>query len=164
MPTKPHPLEEYHILVKRYLHFENLWDLYNDFLSGRYIPSVNTHSSNVDVPEMADTLLIVLYSWFYSLVDDEPRGVDAFRAWYRFFPEDKPAIRAVQKQIKPIKSCLKTLRNRVGFHGSQTWEHENAAFDLFKKQSAEDVIGAMNSFRSLARNFLEKAVEVSGLG
>jgi hypothetical protein len=40
--------------------------------------------------------MFLLYSTFYSLIDDDPRSVNAFRVWRRNFPEEESAIAAVE--------------------------------------------------------------------
>ena len=113
MPSKPSAFEEMHIFVQRYTHFANLWTAYNDLLQGRYVPSSGTHSLEGEFPTMHDTMLSVLYAWFYSLVDDHKDGVNAFRVWRRRFPNEEDAIAAVESQVAPIKPALKTFRHLV---------------------------------------------------
>jgi hypothetical protein len=148
--------EEFYIFVQRFVHFQNLWAMYFDLLSGHYVPRVGPQSPTEAFPTFQNTLMFVLYGWFYSLIEDHKDGVNAFRIWRLRFPEEESAIQAVESEVIPFSKGLKTFRNRLGFHGSQTWAHEKRGFDLFNEHSGNEVIAAMARFRSLGNMLLDK--------
>ena len=86
--------------------------------------------------------MFVLYAYFYSMVEEDPQGVNRFRVWRATWPEEERAIAAVETLVKPLVPGLKLFRNRLGIHGSRSRAHEAKAFDLFAKHSGT-AVGAM---------------------
>jgi hypothetical protein len=155
--------EEYFLFVKRYMQFHNIWTVYFDFLSGRYVPSLPAKTTRevveVDsriVTEMGTTLMFVLYAFFYSLIEDSDDGLNAFRVWRAKYPEEERAIIALEKLILPFRQDLKVFRNRMGFHGSRSQQHEVKGFDLFGNYSGTDLIERMTQFKALNAALIEK--------
>src|ERR1039458_8675223 len=107
--------EELIIFVERLTHFMNLWTIYDDSLTGRYVPTVGDNDHSIHDPRTS--LMLVIYAYFYSLVEDSNDGLNAFRVWREHFPEEEDAIAAVEAQIKPFTKDLRAYRNRLGFHG-----------------------------------------------
>jgi hypothetical protein len=99
--------------------------------------------------DVRTTMMFVLYAYFYSMVEDDPQGVNGFRVWRASWPEEEKAIAAVEALVTPLVPGLKLFRNRLGFHGSRSRSHEAKAFDLFAQHSGTAVWNAMANFKSL---------------
>lgn len=155
--------EEYYLFVKRYMQFHNLWTVYFDFLSGRYVPSLPAKTSR-EVPEvdstittdMQATLMFLLYAFFYSLIEDSDDGLNAFRLWRAKYPDEERAIIALERLILPFRPDLKVFRNRLGFHGSRSPQHEAKGFEVFGTFSGDQMIDRMTQFKALNAALLEK--------
>jgi hypothetical protein len=151
--------EELGIFVERHIQFMNLWTVYNDLLSGRYVPSLDNEDWPVKI-----TMMLMLYGYFYSLVEDFEEGMNAFRVLREKFPEEEVAIATVESQIVPFRSRLRVFRNRLGFHGSRTRAHESHAFDLFAEHTGTEIWNAMENFKGLVAALLAKANAKQGIG
>ena len=153
--------EELHLFVVRYLQFHNIWTLYRDFISGHYVPTVpgyqpTDESADWHTPaESKFTLMFLLYSFFYSLIDEDSRGTNAFRVWRAKYPHEEAAIAAVEFRVAPIRADLKKFRHRLGFHGSRTLEHQSSGLDLFGAHSGTNMINVMKQFKALNAALLE---------
>jgi hypothetical protein len=150
--------EEFHIFVRRYMHFINLFSLYEDFLSGRYVPRLRQSSENPSVPGMGDTLLFQVYAFFYSLIEDAENSINSFRLWRSCFPEEEHEIATLESQVAPFKNRLKLFRNRLGFHGSRSYAHEAAGFELFNEHTGTEIWNAMINFKRFAAILLRKDI------
>lgn len=153
--------EELTIFVERYAHFLNLWTIYTDLLLERYIPSVGREndpqrSAYAAFFDPTSTMMLVLYAYFYSLVEDSIDGINAFRIWREYFPEEDQAIAAIEAQVKPFTKDLRLYRNRLGFHGSRSRAHEASGFKLFANTTGENTWNAMLNFKSLSDALLTK--------
>jgi len=62
MAVAPNRDEELQIFVEHFTDFMNMWTVYRDFLSGKYVPSVNAGEGR---SAMQATLMFALYSYFY---------------------------------------------------------------------------------------------------
>src|SRR5215469_3030917 len=126
--------EETYMFAERYAHFSNVHTIYRDLISGHYQPSVNMNSSpkappgDFETHDVKATAMFVLYAYFYSMVEDDPQGVNGFKVWRAAWPEEEKAIAAVEALVKPLVPGLKLFRNRLGFHGSRSRSHEKKAF------------------------------------
>jgi hypothetical protein len=143
---------EFQICVQRLTHFMNLWTVYGDLLSGRYAPSIPLSET---FPNVRDTLMFVLYGWFYSLIEDDEKAVNAFRVWRERYPDEESAIAAIETEVIPFKNDLKLFRNRLGFHGSRSWTHESRGFGLFANHQGTILI-TMAKFKTLGAALLAK--------
>jgi hypothetical protein len=152
-------LEEFSIFAERYMHFMNLWTVYSDILSKKYVPSLNDDEFT---PGM--TIMLVLYAYFYSLVEDSADGLNGFRIWRVKFQEEESAIGAVEAQVAPFRGRLRVYRNRLGFHGSTTRSHEASGLDLFAEHSGTEIWNAMKNFKALGAALFAKANERQGIG
>jgi hypothetical protein len=147
--------EEYFLFVRRCAQFHHIWTIYFDLLSGRYVPSIpnrELHEVADDAAmtgEMVPTLMFLLHAFFFSLIEDSSDGIDAFRIWRLKFPDEDVAITALERQIAPMRGDLRVFRNRLGFRGSRSLNHEVKGFDLFGNQSGTKMIEAMGVFKSL---------------
>lgn len=150
--------EEFVIFAERFMHFMNFFTVYRDLLSGHYVPTVKPPSENDPFPNMTATLMFLLYALFYSLIEDDKNGVNAFRVWRERFPEEESAIAAVEAQVAPFTERLKRFRNRLGFHGSRSRAHESAGFDLFNNHSGTEIFDAMLKFKSLGAALFAKDI------
>jgi len=151
--------EEMGIFAERYMNFLNLWTIYNDMLSGRYVPSLNDDEWPPHI-----TTMLMLYGYFYSLIEDSEDGLNGFRIWREQFPSEEAAIAAVEAQVIPFRDRLRIFRNRVGFHGSRTRAHESAGLDLFAQHSGTDIWNAMKNFKSLAAALFAHDLLEQGIG
>jgi len=144
------------------MQFHNIWTVYFDFLDGRYVPSVGRKSADEVIDdstlttEMGPTLMFLLYAFFFSLIEDSDDGLDAFRIWRKKYPGEGLAIAALEEQIVPLRPNLRVFRNRLGFHGSRTYQHESKGFDLFANHSGTKLIQAMKLFKALNAALLEQ--------
>ena len=126
-----------------------------DLASRRYIPTLTEEGGN-PVNDVRITLTMVMYAFFYSLMDDDRKGLNAFRIWRARFPKEEAAIAAVEKQIAPFKSELKTFRNRVGFHGSQSRTREQQGYDVFVNHPPDALWSGIANFKALGAALLGK--------
>jgi hypothetical protein len=155
--------EEYYLFVKRYMQFHNLWTVYFDLVSGRYVPSLPAKATR-EVPEadwetttdMQTTLMFLLYAFFYSLIEDSDDGLNAFRIWRAKYPDEERAIIALEKLILPFRPDLQVFRNRLGFHGSRSHQHEAKGLVLFGNFSGGQMIDRVAQFKALNAALLEK--------
>jgi hypothetical protein len=141
--------DEFGIFAWRFIHFMNLWTIYTDLLQSTYVPALD----NVNCP-VGRTMMFIVYSYFYSLVEDSSDGVNGFRVSRQKFPEHAATIGAVEAKVKPFLNDMRVFRNRMGFHGSRSTSHESAAFALFKNNSGTDVFEAMKAFKAMGAAFL----------
>jgi hypothetical protein len=153
--------EEHYLFIKRVIQFQNIRFIYDDLLTGRYIPSCGAKqvdeiqvADSAITTEMIPTMMFVLYSFFYSLIEDSADGQDAFRIWRKKFPEEEKAIAALEALVIPIRSDLRVFRNKLGFHGSRSHALESKGFDLFANHSGERIMQIMTRFTSLNSGFL----------
>lgn len=157
--------EQTYMFAERYAHFSNVHTIYRDLISGHYTPSVNMNrdvhvpSKSFEMQDVRTTAMFVLYAYFYSMVEDDPQGVNGFRVWRSAWPEEEKAIAAVEAQVKPLVPGLKLFRNRLGFHGSRSRSHEAKAFDLFAQHSGTAVWNAMLNFKSLGAALFKKDLD-----
>ena len=154
MNLRPTAREELRIFNERYMHFMNLWTVYSDLLKKKYIPSLDLFSDNSADVQM--TLMFVLYAFFYTLIEDSDDGLNGFRLWREFFPEEETAIAAVEARVSPFADRLKSFRNRLGFHGSRSRAHELRGFELFSKHSGDELWDGMKIFKALGAALMAK--------
>ncbi len=160
--------EEFVIFVERFMHFMNLWTVYTDFLSDKYLPSVGRSAhppdpENWSATDMGGTLMFVLYGFFYSLIEDSDDALNGFRVWRQRFPEEETAISAVEAVVSPLADGLRLFRNRLGFHGSRSRKHESRGLDVFSEHSGDEVWNAMKNFKALGAALLAKENARNGL-
>jgi len=166
-------IEEFGIFVDRFMNFMNIWTIYSDLLSGHYVPSVGTtlrtsheekETSGFGGEWQVDaTVMLLLYSYFYSLVEDSEDGINGFRLWRERHPEEVRAIGAVEAQVAPFLERLRIFRNRLGFHGSRSRAHELRGLELFDKHSGDEIFNAMKNFKALGAALLAKENAQQGL-
>lgn len=155
--------EETYMFAERHAHFLNVFTIYRDLLSGHYKPSVNisenpreASSDEFDPTSVRCTAMYLLYAYFYSMVEDDPQGVNGFRVWRATWPEEEEAIVAVESLVKPLIPGLKLFRNRMGFHGSRSRAHEGKGLDFFTQHSGAAVWNAIVKFKALAAALFQK--------
>jgi hypothetical protein len=146
------------------MHFMNLWTIYTDLLSGRYVPAVSPPTQEWSVTDVGTTMMFMLYAFFYSLIEDDDDSINAFRLWRSRFPEEEKAIAAVEAQVMPFASRLRVFRNRLGFHGSRSRAHESRALDLFNTHTGNEIWNGMKRFKSLGAALLAKENAEQGIG
>ena len=87
--------------IAMYMHFINLWTVYTDLLSGHYVPRINLPSEKA-FTEVRGTMMLILYAYCYSLIEDDDQGLNGFRIWRAYFPEEdnKPIITGKTKSAE----------------------------------------------------------------
>jgi hypothetical protein len=151
--------EELRIFVERLTHFMSLWTVYHDMLTGLYVPSVGERGASFSNPSI--TMMLMLYAYFYSLVEDSDDGLNAFRICREHFPDEDQAITAMESQIKPFMKDFKRYRHRLGFHGSRSRKHEASGWDLFANTTGTATWNAIKNFKALAATLLAKDMAIT---
>jgi hypothetical protein len=82
-------VEGFVLFAQRFMHFMNLYTVYRDFLSGYYVPTVDPMPDDSPYPQMDATLKFMLYAYFYSLIEHDVQGLNAFTFGALDFPEKK---------------------------------------------------------------------------
>jgi len=100
--------EELEIFVEHLMDFRNLWTVYNDHLTGKYVPSVDV-GGKPSRTGMYVTLMFHLYASLYALIDESEEGLNALRIWRKHFPRGggcdcrrRTTDRAIQKRHPAI--------------------------------------------------------------
>jgi hypothetical protein len=140
--------EELLIFVEHLIDFINVWTVYNDLLTRKYVPTPDT--LEWARTSIGTTIMFALHSYLYALIEDSTDGLNAFRIWRRRFPEEEQAIAAIEAQIAPFKNELRVFRNRLGFHGSRSRSHESKGLDLFAITTGLVTWDAIKNFKALA--------------
>ncbi len=157
--------EEFRIFVERFMQFMNLWTVYDDFLTGKYVPTIK--ASNLpeewSITDMGPTLMFVLFGFFYSLIEDADNALNGFRIWRQRFPDEERAITAVESEVAHFSNDLKVFRNRLAFHGSRSRNHQSNGFDFFVKHSGNETWEGVKNFKSLGAALLAKDCARQGL-
>jgi hypothetical protein len=151
--------EEFRLFAQRFMHFMNLYTVYRDLLSGHYVPTVNPPSESDFYPQTNHSLMLMLYAYFYSLVDHDSTSLNAFRIWRARFPEEETAIAALEAQVEPLRDDLKRFRNRLGFHGSRTYAHEASGFNVFANHTGTEILETINNFKAFGARLFAKDTE-----
>ena len=103
---------------------------------------------------MRGTMMSVVYSFFYSLIETDSRGIDFFRIWRERAPEMASELDALETRVQPMKDDLRVFRNRFGFHGSTSREHEAAAFKLLETHTGAEIYKVILDTRNLSTRLL----------
>lgn len=104
---------------------------------------------------MRGTMMSVVYSFFYSLIEPDSKGVDFFRIWRARLPEATADIDSLEARVAPIRDDLRLFRNRFGFHGSRSRERESVGFDLLLNHQGSDIYQVILDTRDLSTKLLE---------
>lgn len=153
--------EEFTILDVRLGQFLNLWTVLIDYMRGQYVPSIeykavddNDYRTPATFPW---TMMSLLYSFFFSLIDTNPQGLNAFRVWRVKFPEHALVLDAVEFRVQGILPELKKFRNKLGFHGSRSINQEEEGYQLLTRHGVTKVLNVAQHFISLAMSLLTLA-------
>jgi hypothetical protein len=153
--------EEFAILDVRLGQFLNLWTVLIDYFSGTYVPSIeykaiddNDYRYPATFPW---TMMSLLYSFFFSLVDTHSKSLNAFHVWRRKFPEQASALDAVEFRVQSILPELKNFRNKLGFHGSRSISDEEIGFELLERHGSIKVLNVAQHFIKFALSLLSLA-------
>jgi len=111
---------------------------------------------------MRGTMMSVVYSFFYSLIESDPKGIDFFRIWRSRVPEMASEIDALEGRVAPMREGLRLFRNRFGFHGSTSREHEATAFDVLATYDGAEIYQAILDTRSLSTKLLQMKQDNKG--
>jgi len=110
---------------------------------------------NIGHLSMHVTMMSVVYSFFYSLIETDPKGINFFHIWRKRQPTLTAELDALEKQIDPMRNGLRQFRNRFGFHGSRSRSHESSAFDVLKQFDGAQIYKAMIDTRNLSTRLIE---------
>lgn len=131
----------------------------------RMIQLLRIHELVLKQPEAVDrnlphlslggTMLAVVYSFYYSLIEDRDDAVSLFRVWTKHAPEFVPELDALEARVTPFREKLRLFRNRYGFHGSITRSHEAAAFDLLLNHTGRELMAVILATRDLSTKLIE---------
>lgn len=153
--------EQFMILDVRLGQFLNIWTVLLDYMKGEYVPLIEYKVIDDDdyrTPATFPwTFMSLLYSFFFSLVDTHSKGINAFRIWRLKFPEQLPAIDAVEFRVQEFLPELKKFRDKLGFHGSRNTNEEELGFELLERHGSIKVLNVIQHFISLAINLISLA-------
>lgn len=99
-------------------------------------------------------MLAVVYSFYYSLIEDQENSINFFRLWRSRVPQLSGEIDALETKILPFKDKLRVYRNRFGFHGSISREHESEAFKLLEDHTGTELYSAILETRNLSTKLI----------
>lgn len=147
--TLPDQDEEFCIYVERMTRMIQLLRIYELVL--RQSGAVDTEQPHLS---LAGTMLAVVYSFYYSLIEERENGIDFFRIWKRHAPEFTVELEILESRVAPLRENLRVFRNRYGFHGSTSREHESVAFDLLSQHSGNQLMDTILEMRNLSTRLL----------
>jgi len=153
MTEAPKKDDELSIYTERMMRFIQLLRLYEMVLA-------TSDEDDRSEPHltMRGTMMSVVYSLFYSLIEPDPKEIEFFRIWRTRLPEMSAEISALEARVAPMRNGLRLFRNRFGFHGSTSREHESPAFDVLFDHDGLDIYQAILE----TRNLLTKLIQVLG--
>ena len=102
---------------------------------------------------MSGTMLSVVYSFFYSLIERGPKCLDFFRIWSDRRPEFSQKLSALAAEVEPFREALRLHRNRIGFHGSVSRDHERDGYAIFELD-AQRLLMVMLAVRDLSTELI----------
>lgn len=105
---------------------------------------------------MRGTMAAVVYSFFYSLIEDDNKGVNFFRIWRERAPEFKEKLDKLEAKVSPFKDKLRLFRNRFGFHGSTNRKYEARAWELLADHSGSEIMDVIIETRNLSSELIQK--------
>jgi hypothetical protein len=145
------PDDELSVYVERIMRMIQLLRIYEMVLA---LPD---EPSDRDNPQSSrkGTMMGVVYSFFYSLIEDDPQGINFFRIWRAREPSFAAELDALEARIAPFKGRLRLFRNRFGFHGSVTREHEAVGLDLLTHHDGALIYQAILDTRNLSTKLLK---------
>lgn len=80
-------------------------------------------------------LLIETASFLYSLFEDRRDSINLLKVWQGFDHPFAEELRECVERLDPFKNELRSVRNRVGFHGSLNRNLERTGLDIFDVDS-----------------------------
>ena len=149
-PTNSQPDEELSIYVERMIRMLHLITIYEDVL--RKPKTADSFEAQVDP---ASTMMAVVYSFYYSLIETSSDGVSFFRVWRRRAPTFAAELDDLERRVEVFRDDLRIFRNRFGFHGSTTRKHESTAFELLLKHSGDALYRTIIDTRNLSTRLIE---------
>lgn len=151
MTNPPVPDDELSIYVERMMRMIQLLRVYEMVLA---LPD---EPSDRDNPQSSrkGTMMGVVYSFFYSLIEDDSQGINVFRIWRAREPSFDGELDALEARIAPFKDRPRLFRNRFGFHGSATREHEAAGLDLLMHHDGGTIYQAILETRNLSTRLIQ---------
>lgn len=97
------------------------------------------------------TLVLETASFMYSLFEDRQEAINLLDVWQDFDHPFGQELRNCVTRLDPFKEELKLVRNRVGFHGSLSRNHERAGLGIFDVGSsrARDFVRLLRDMQQL---------------
>ena len=138
--------EEYQLTEERMHKFLLLLDIYFEIIKG-----------NVKHPrakEWASLLIEIVYSYFYSVIDDRDDSINVFRIWKKKYPDHLEEISRIEVEIEPYKAFFMKLRHNVGFHGSTSQKGNKVGMQLFKNVDGKVALELMLAVRNLSTHLI----------
>jgi hypothetical protein len=126
------PDEELSIYVERMMRFLHLLRIHDLVLRLADDASANAPQAGLHM-----TMIGVVYSFFYSLIEDDQKSVNFFRIWRAREPDYSSELDKLEARIAPHVKDLRLFRNRFGFHGSVTRAKEASGFQLLNADAKE---------------------------
>lgn len=107
-------------------------------------------------------LIEVVYSYFYSVIDDRGDSINVFRIWKQKYPDHLAEISRTENKVTPYKDYFLKLRHNVGFHGSISKKGTKVGMKIFEKVDGNTTLDLMLSVRNLSTHLisLERKIEV----
>jgi hypothetical protein len=132
MADKLTPDEELSIYVERMMRFLHLLRIHDLVFQLPDDAPANAPQAGVHW-----TMLSVVYSFFYSLIEETKGSIDFFRIWKTREPTYSSELDTLEARIAPYRDALRLFRNRFGFHGSTTRAHEAGGLQLLDADAKE---------------------------
>jgi len=115
----------------------------------------NTATEARDLPFHLTRLGVLLFqtaSFLYSLFDDTKDSTNLLKIWRGVEHPYRDDLQQFAKKLKPFKKELSLVRNRIGYHGSLTRNHEKAGLGIFDVESSrgKDFAHCIQDMRQLA--------------
>ncbi len=121
--------EDVTISVERMIRFCHLAQMQFEYAAGD-AKALPVHLTRFGV------LVFETASFLYSLFEDRPDSINLLKIWRGFDHPFGNELRTFATRLIPFKEELKLVRNRVGFHGSLSRNHERVGLGIFDVNSS----------------------------
>jgi len=126
--------------------FLSLLDIYFEIVKGNV-----QHSRAQDWTKI---LIEVVYSYFYSVIDDRDDSINVFRIWKQKYPDHLVEVSRVEDKVTLYKSFFLKFRHNVGFHGSISEKGTKVGMQLFEEVDGNTTLDLMLSVRNLSTHLI----------
>ena len=104
-------------------------------------------------------LLIDSISWLCSLFDDTKKSIHLLKIWQGFDHPFKTELQEFVQRLErePFRSGFKSVRHRIGFHGSLSRARENAGLLIFEidNGNATQTVNLLADMQELALKMIK---------